>query len=262
MKEVYNLWEAWHCSNTLPTIVQSGFAYYIHTTHLQEGQPLSYIWGCTKQLCGFEPREPWPHIIENLIVIVRWTTATKALFLNNRILHEFQMYLMSCSQMSMWTPFKFMWWSLWVVLVGWWCPPVTVCFSSEWYNLFEMVVHVCTGQFKAPISILLGWVPLLSYVTKWVSDGCFMPNGLFFSKNNLHSMRWCLLCTRPTNLIGSFSASPPKQQSPGRHVVPLGHIILITIQTVFDATNTNFIVLGLTRPVLELKIYRNLRRTP
>jgi hypothetical protein len=71
--------------------------------------------------------------------------------------------------------------SLWVILVGWsscycvfllwmvqplWngCPCLyrtIVCFSSEWYNLFEMVVHVCTGQFKAPNSIPLGWVPLL-----------------------------------------------------------------------------------------------------
>jgi len=217
---------------------QSGFQYYIQTTYHQEGnpyptsgggQPLSNTWGCTKQLSGFEPSEPWPHIIENLIVIVRWITATKALFLNNRILHEFQMYLMSCSQMSMWTPFKFMWSR--VILVGWWCPPVTVCFSSEWYNLFEMVVHVCTWQFKAPNSIPLGWVPWLWFVTKRVSDGCLMPNGLFFSENNLHSMRWwcCLLYTRPTNLTASFSASPLKQQSPDKHVVLLGHIILILI---------------------------------
>jgi hypothetical protein len=116
-----------------------------------------------------------------------------------------------------------------------------VCFSSEWYNLFEMVVHVCTGQFKAPNSIPLGWVPLLWFVTKWVSDGCLMPNGLFFSENNLHSMRWwcCLLYTRPTNLTGSFSASPLKQQSPGKHVVPLGHVILILIQTDFAYRTCN-----------------------
>jgi hypothetical protein len=49
-----------------------------------------------------------------------------------------------------------------------------------------------------------------------------------------------------------------------RHVVPLGHIILIPSQTVFallslmlngEATNTNFIVFGLTRPELKLTIY-------
>jgi hypothetical protein len=134
---------------------------------------------------------------------------------------------------------------LWMVQPLWnGCPCLyrtIVCFSSEWYNLFEMVVHVCTGQFKAPNSIPLGWVPLLWFVTKWVSDGCLMPNGLFFSENNLHSMRWwcCLLYTRPTNLTGSFSASPLKQQSPGKHVVPLGHVILILIQTDFAYRTCN-----------------------
>ena len=51
------------------------------------------------------------------------------------------------------------------------------------------------------------------------------------------------------------------------HVVPLGHIILIPSQPVFaltpkccvisgEAVNTNFIVIGLTRPGLEPTIYR------
>ena len=54
-----------------------------------------------------------------------------------------------------------------------------------------------------------------------------------------------------------YSASSLKQQSAGRYVAPLGHIILIPSQPVFDlstkccilsgeATNTNFIVFGLT----------------
>ena len=53
----------------------------------------------------------------------------------------------------------------------------------------------------------------------------------------------------------------------GRHVAPLGHIILIPSQPVFalspqccvlsgEATNTNFIVFGLTQPGLEPTIYR------
>ena len=52
-----------------------------------------------------------------------------------------------------------------------------------------------------------------------------------------------------------------------RHVAPLWHIILIPSQPVFvlspqccvlceEATNTNFIIFGLTRPVLEPTIYR------
>jgi hypothetical protein len=66
-----------------------------------------------------------------------------------------------------------------------------------------------------------------------------------------------------------YSASPLKQKSAGRHVAPLGHIILIPTQPVFaltpsscvisgEATTTNFynsIVFGLTRPGLELTIY-------
>jgi len=53
----------------------------------------------------------------------------------------------------------------------------------------------------------------------------------------------------------------------GRHVAPLGHIVLIPSQSVFalspyccvcswEATNTNFIVFGLTRSRLETTIYR------
>jgi hypothetical protein len=63
------------------------------------------------------------------------------------------------------------------------------------------------------------------------------------------------------------SASSLKQQSAGRHVAPLGHIILILSQPVFalspyccvlsgEATNTNFIVFGLIRLGLEPMIYR------
>ena len=103
------------------------------------GQPLSYTWGCTKQLCGFEPSESWPHIIENLIVIVRWITATKALFLNNRILHEFQMYLMSCSQMSMGTQIsviKFMSYFGRLILLLLCVSPLNGTTSLKWLSMF------------------------------------------------------------------------------------------------------------------------------
>ena len=59
-----------------------------------------------------------------------------------------------------------------------------------------------------------------------------------------------------------YSASSLKQQFAGRHIAPLGHIILIPSQPVCycvlsgEATNTNFKVFGLTRPGLEPTIYR------
>ena len=63
------------------------------------------------------------------------------------------------------------------------------------------------------------------------------------------------------------SASSLKQQSADRHVAPLWHIILMTSQPVFalsplccvlrvEATNTNFIVFGLTWSGREPTIYR------
>jgi hypothetical protein len=64
--------------------------------------------------------------------------------------------------------------------------------------------------------------------------------------------------------LDCYSASSLKQQSAGRHVAPLEHIILISSKPVFaispcvlsgEATNTNFIVFGLTRPGLEHTFY-------
>jgi hypothetical protein len=63
------------------------------------------------------------------------------------------------------------------------------------------------------------------------------------------------------------SASSLKQQSAGRHVAPLGHIILIPSQIVSALTpsccllsgnsaNTNYIVFGLIKLGLETKIRR------
>ena len=64
-----------------------------------------------------------------------------------------------------------------------------------------------------------------------------------------------------------YNTSSLKQQSADRHIAPLGHIILIQSQPVFDlspyccvlsgeATSTIFIVVGLTRQGLEPTIYR------
>ena len=51
-----------------------------------------------------------------------------------------------------------------------------------------------------------------------------------------------------------YSASSLKQQTAGKHVTPLGHIILIPSQPVF-ALSTNCIVFDLTRSMLEHTIY-------
>jgi hypothetical protein len=47
--------------------------------------------------------------------------------------------------------------------------------------------------------------------------------------------------------LDCYGASSLKQKSAGRHVAPLGHIILIPSQPICgEATNSNFIVFGLT----------------
>jgi len=92
------------------------------------------------------------------------------------------------------------------------------------------------------------------------------------------SMRWwwCLLCTRPTILVGYiYIAISLIQQSTWRQVSPLRHIILINQRqvsplryiilinqslfllhdAVWKAVNTNCIVFGFIRPVLEPTIY-------
>jgi hypothetical protein len=60
-------------------------------------------------------------------------------------------------------------------------------------------------------------------------------NEQFFSENKLYTMKWwwCPQCTRPTCLVGFYSVSSLKQQSAGRHVAQLRHIILIPSQPVF-----------------------------
>jgi hypothetical protein len=77
-------------------------------------------------------------------------------------------------------------------------------------------------------------------------------------------MRSALIYTNTE--LDFYSASSQKQQSTGRHVAPLGHIIQIPSQPVFarslyccllsrEVTNTNFIVFGLIWPGLEPTIY-------
>ena len=95
-----------------------------------------------------------------------------------------------------------------------------------------------------------------------MSDCCLTPTEQFFSYiMAFFSMRWWWgpVSTGPTCLLGIYSASSLKQQSADRHVVPVRHIILISSQPVFalsplccilrgEATNTYFLVFGLTQP--------------
>jgi hypothetical protein len=106
-----------------------------------------------------------------------------------------------------------------------------------------------------------------------VSDCCLTPNEQCFSyhgENKLNSMKWlwwgwwwCPLLTRSTFLVGIYDANSLKQQTVGRPVVPLGHIIMIPRQTIFALTplnlsgeveNYNFIVFGLTRKWLQTHV--------
>jgi len=72
------------------------------------------------------------------------------------------------------------------------------------------------------------------------SDSCWTPGKQQFCiyilvRTSCILMRWCPLCTRQTKL-DFYSASSLKQQFAGIHVDPLGHIILIPIQSVFALT--------------------------
>jgi hypothetical protein len=107
-----------------------------------------------------------------------------------------------------------------------------------------------------------------------VSDCCLTPTQQFFSyimaRTSYFSMRWWSgsLCTRPTCLVGFFIVLAHWNNSPEREMVPHSgtHYPQIPSQPVFalspksymfsgEATNTNFIVFGLTRPGLEPMIY-------
>jgi len=65
-----------------------------------------------------------------------------------------------------------------------------------------------------------------------VTGCCLTPKWaicqLYHDENKLHSIRWWCsqLCNRPTRLVGIYSGRSLKQQSMGRHVAPLGNIIL------------------------------------
>jgi hypothetical protein len=111
--------------------------------------------------------------------------------------------------------------------------------------------------------------PLLNCRRSSLTEGwvnvVLKPTQIFFCfiivKVIWFSMRWwwCVLCTRPTHLVGSYSASSLKQQSVNRHVSPLKTLSCFWAKPVFalspkccvlsgEAANTNFIVFDLSRP--------------
>ena len=55
---------------------------------------------------------------------------------------------------------------------------------------------------------------------------------------------WCPLLTRSTCLVGVYDVNSLKQQTTGRHVAPLGHIIMIPCQKIFALTPLNFALSG------------------
>jgi hypothetical protein len=75
-------------------------------------------------------------------------------------------------------------------------------------------------------------------LSEWVNI-LYLQNEQIFSsimaRRSYISMRipWCSLFSRPTCLVGFYTASSQTQQSESRHVASLQYIILIPSQTVF-----------------------------
>ena len=96
-----------------------------------------------------------------------------------------------------------------------------------------------------------------------MSDCCLTLTQLYHGENKFNEVSFVL---DQQAQLDFHSATSLKQQSTDRHVTPLGHSIQILSQPVFalspeccmlsrEATNTKFIVLGLTRSGLEPMIY-------
>jgi hypothetical protein len=121
--------------------------------------------------------------------------------------------------------------------------------------------HVHTFQMDGQT----GWKLYITSRKEWVSEWAIFQ--LYDGENKLifNEMMMRFALDQHTEL-DCYSASSLKQQSSSRHVTPFRHIILIPSQPVFalspyccmlsgEATNTNFIVFGFTRPGLEPTIY-------
>jgi len=114
--------------------------------------------------------------------------------------------------------------------------------------------------------------PVVKWVNEWLLFNASSAISQLYhgvERTNSFSMTWWWgpLCIKPTRLVGFYSANSLKQQSAGRHVALLGHIILILSQSEFglspyrcvlsgEARRANFIVFGLIRSGLEPTNYR------
>ena len=108
-----------------------------------------------------------------------------------------------------------------------------ISLGGHWNNsIFTIAFSEYTNGEERDIMIINFPSLLFHHVEEWVSDSCLTPNEELFSyiivRTKLYSMKWCLVCTRPTRLIGL------KQHLAGRHVHPFGH--LIPNQPVFAVT--------------------------
>ena len=70
---------------------------------------------------------------------------------------------------------------------------------------------------------------------EFTNDSCLMPSEQYFFARTSYIYDVCFVLDQHAQL-DVYSVSSLKQQSAGRHVAPLGHIILISSQHVFAPT--------------------------
>jgi hypothetical protein len=95
----------------------------------------------------------------------------------------------------------------------------------KWQNIFRVTTSV---RFIVFFYLLITW--LISNYIEWVSDRCLTPIQLYHGENKL-ILQWdddeVRFVLDQHAELDFYSVSSLKQPSTGRHVAPLGHIILI-----------------------------------
>ena len=83
-------------------------------------------------------------------------------------------------------------------------------------------------------------------MSEWWLFGAKWASFMLFhvEKKNISMRWWCPHCTRPTQhaSLEFYSASTLKQQSAGRHVAPIGHIIMILSQAILVLTPEYYVI--------------------
>jgi hypothetical protein len=96
-------------------------------------------------------------------------------------------------------------------------------------------VALCKGSTTTTPSKLLLIRGLSEWVSEWYIKLRLAIFQLYHGRTSYIRMRWrwgwCPFCIQSTHLVGFYSASSLIQQSTGRHVALLGHIILIPSPT-------------------------------